>query len=41
MSLLFPVIASLAQRGVAIQGWQAVGLDCFAALAMTSNEVVA
>jgi hypothetical protein len=31
-----PVIASLAQRGAAIQSRQTAGLDCFATLAMTS-----
>jgi len=32
-----PVIASLAQRGAAIQSLPAPGLDCFAALAMTNQ----
>jgi hypothetical protein len=35
-SALF-VIASLAQRGAAIQGRQAMQLDCFASLAMTTK----
>ncbi len=40
MDFRFPVIASLARRGAAIQGWLARGLDCFATLAMTSEEAV-
>jgi hypothetical protein len=37
VTLPFFVIASLAQRGAAIQSRQAMELDCFAALAMTTK----